>query len=253
VSTAQSSTERTGTCILRVDQITAAYGPVNALRDISLQVNEGEIVAVLGPNGAGKSTLLGSIAGAHRLSKGSITFEGKVCSGVPAETMVRRGLSMVPEGRRIFASLTVEENLSLGGATQSRRAVADNMARTYEVFSILKDRRTQLAGTLSGGEQQQLAIGRALMSDPRLVLYDEPSLGLAPIIIERIFDLILTLREAGITTVLVEQNAHRAIQLADWVYVLASGHLESSGAAQDYRSEDLENLYLGGRTSGDKR
>jgi branched-chain amino acid transport system ATP-binding protein len=236
---------RTGEPVLRVSGLSAWYGSIVALRDVELEVRRGEVVAVLGPNGAGKSTLMGSIAGAHQSMDGSVEIEGQQVRGLPPEQIVRRGVALVPEGRKVFAGLTVEQNLTMGAASRPRGELGPGLERTYDLFPVLAERRVQPAGTLSGGEQQQLSIARALMSQPRIVLYDEPSLGLAPLIVEHIFELISSLRAEGITTVLVEQNAHRAIRLADWVYVLSSGRLVLSGPAAQFADRDLRELYLG--------
>ena len=223
---------------------------VTALEAVDLEVRRGEIVVVLGPNGAGKSTLMRTIAGVHRPAAGDVRFDGAVLpSGVP-EDVTRRGISMVPEGRRIFGGLTVEENLRLGGTPRPRSSVAPSLERIYDRFPVLAERRGQMAGTLSGGEQQQLAIARALMADARLVLYDEPSLGLAPKIVDRIFELIGELRAEGVTAILVEQHAQRALALGDRGYLLSSGRLVASGSAAELAAMDLSGVYFGHREAG---
>jgi branched-chain amino acid transport system ATP-binding protein len=230
---------------LRVEGLSVAYGPVVALHDLSLTVSAGEIVTVLGPNGAGKSTLLRTIAGALRPSSGSVAFEGRPLPGRPEE-VVRRGVSLVPEGRQIFPGLTTRENLEIGAiARRDRPEIAEDLERTFAMFPILRDRAEQPAGTLSGGEQQQLVIGRSLMARPRLMLLDEPSLGLAPIVVDRIFTLIARLREEGTTLLVVEQNVHRALELADRAYVLSVGRLVTEGATRDLAAGELERTYLG--------
>jgi branched-chain amino acid transport system ATP-binding protein len=236
--------------LLEIDGLTVRYGVVTALEGVDIGVGRGEIVVVLGPNGAGKSTLLRTIAGVHRPAAGAIRLDGEPLPvGVP-EDVTRRGISMVPEGRRIFGGLTVEENLRLGGTPQPRAAEADGLAKIYDRFAILADRRTQVAGTLSGGEQQQLAIARALMAGPRVILYDEPSLGLAPRIVDRIFELIVELRDEGVTSILVKQHAERALSIGDRGYVLSSGRVVASGAAEELAAMDLSSVYFGHARAG---
>jgi branched-chain amino acid transport system ATP-binding protein len=232
--------------LLSVDGITVGYGAVIALRDVSLEVGRGEIVAALGPNGAGKTTLLRTLAGALRPKRGSVAFDEATLTGLAPEAVVRRGVALVPEGRRVFPALTVEENLAIGGiARQDRDALRADTDRWLGRFPILGERVHQLAGTLSGGEQQQLAIARALMSRPRLLLLDEPSLGLAPIFVDRIFELIAELRSEGVTVLVVEQNVHRALEVADRAYVLSVGHVVASGATDQLIEGELERSYLG--------
>ena len=231
--------------LLRVQDLRVAYGPVVAVRDVSLEVERGETVAVLGPNGAGKSTLLSTIAGVLQASGGQIHLEGRRIDGLPAEDVVRRGIALVPEGRMVFPRFTVEENLRIG-AYARRRGVQDTMENLFSLFPVLRARRRQPAGTLSGGEQQQLAIARAMMSGPRLLLLDEPSLGLAPIAVELVFELISELRGQGVTILLVEQNVHRALEIADRASVLSVGSVALSGTGEQLRSEaGLERAYLG--------
>ncbi len=233
--------------MLVVEGLSARYGPIIAVRDFSFRVERGEIVTLLGANGAGKSTTLAAIMGIVRPSAGRVAFDGRDVTGLSPESMVRLGMTLSPEGRRLFANLTVEENVALGGA--SRRdgpGVARDRERILALFPVLKERLRQLAGTLSGGEQQQLAIARALMSGPRMLLLDEPSLGLAPMFVDLVFGLIETLRhDFGLTILLVEQNVDRALQVSDRGYVLASGTLRSSGTSAELRASDLEREYLG--------
>lgn len=236
----------TGQALLTVDGLTMAYGAVVAVRGVSLQVDAGGIVAVLGPNGAGKTTLLRGIAGALKPQSGSVTFDGRSLAGMGPEDVLRRGVALVPEGRHVFPKLTVEENLVIGGiARKDRDDIRTDADRWLARFPILGDRSQQLAGTLSGGEQQQLAIARALMSRPRMLLLDEPSLGLAPIFVDRIFELILELRAEGVTVLLVEQNVHRALEIADHAYVLSVGGVVASGPTEQLLEGELERTYLG--------
>ena len=235
-----------GEPLLVVDGLTVAYGAVVAIRDVSLEVFTGEIVATLGPNGAGKTTLLRAIAGALKPQHGSASFDGSPLSGLVPEAVVRRGVALVPEGRHVFPNLTVQQNLAVGGIARSDRDELEaDAARWLARFPILGERATQLAGTLSGGEQQQLAIARALMSRPRMLLLDEPSLGLAPIFVDRIFELIQELRSDGVTVLLVEQNVHRALEIADRAYVLSVGAVVASGATDQLVEGELERSYLG--------
>jgi branched-chain amino acid transport system ATP-binding protein len=232
--------------LLDVEGITVSYGSVVALRDVSLQVVAGEIVAALGPNGAGKTTLLRSLAGALKPRSGTIRFDGSSIAGMSPEAIVRRGVALVPEGRHVFPKLTVEENLTIGGITRTDRdELRDDAERWLTRFPILGERSAQLAGTLSGGEQQQLAIARALMSCPRMLLLDEPSLGLGPIYVDRIFEMVAELRDEGTTILLVEQNVHRALEIADRAYVLAVGAVVASGPTDTLMEGELERSYLG--------
>lgn len=235
---------------LRVTDLTVRYGAVTAVSDVSMDVRAGQIVCVLGPNGAGKSTLLGTIAGIHKPAAGGILWGGTLLPTGSPERVVSKGISLVPEGRSIFGALTVEENLRLGGSRVSRSDVTDGLHRAYARFPILRKREAQAAGTLSGGEQQQLAIARALMSRPQLIMCDEPSLGLAPKIARQVFELIEALRDEGVTTVLVEQNVRAALEIADYAYVLLSGRLVRQGAAGELLAEDLTHLYLGSKDVG---
>jgi branched-chain amino acid transport system ATP-binding protein len=210
--------------LLEVRGVEVRYGAVPAVVDLTLDVAEGEIVALLGANGAGKSTTLRALSGLHAPSAGTITFDGTSIEHVAPHRIVRLGLGHVPEGRRIFPAMSVYENLEMG-AFQRRGNLSRDFARVYELFPILGERKKQLGGTLSGGEQQMLAIGRALMGEPRLLMFDEPSLGLAPMIVEQIFEIIGTIRSSGTTVLLVEQNANEALHLADRGYVLETGHV----------------------------
>ncbi len=232
--------------MLTLQDVHAAYGSVEALKGISLEVRQGEIVTLIGANGAGKTTTLMSICGEPAPRSGSIRFEGEEISGLPTPVIMRRGLAIVPEGRRIFPALTVEENLALGGFHQSAEERAAAEEEIYALFPRLKERYRQRGGTLSGGEQQMLAIGRALMSRPRLLLLDEPSLGLAPLVIAQIFEVLEEIRRAGTTIFLVEQNAHRALQLADRAYVLENGRIVMSGEGRELLANDeVRRAYLG--------
>lgn len=245
VASATREPAKVATPLIDVARLTVRYGMVTALSGVDLHVDRGEIVAVLGPNGAGKSTLLRTIAGVHRPAHGAVSLAGaRLPAGVPEE-VARRGVSLVPEGRRIFGPLTVTENLRLGATPRPGGTEQANLERVFARFPVLGERRDQVAGTLSGGEQQQLAIARALMAEPRVILYDEPSLGLAPRITNQIFDLLGELRDTGVTSLLVEQNARRALRLADRGYVLASGRVVATGTAPELEARDLARLYLG--------
>jgi branched-chain amino acid transport system ATP-binding protein len=231
--------------LLDIAGLTVRYGAIQAVRGIDLAVEKGEVVAVLGANGAGKSTTLKAIVGLVACG-GAIRFDGEDIAGRPTEQIVRKGVTMVPEGRRVFPSLTVLENLTLGAAAADAKAALRNRAEMFELFPILAERREQRAGTLSGGQQQQLAIARALMSEPRLLLLDEPSLGLAPQIVDSIFELILRLKQRGQTILLVEQNVAAALDIADRAYVLANGAITMGGPAAALRaSEQVARAYLG--------
>jgi len=232
--------------MLSFNNVSAHYGKIQALHQVSLHINQGEIVTLIGANGAGKTTLLGALCGEPRATQGSIIFEGQDITQWPTAKIMRGDIAIVPEGRRVFSRMTVEENLAMGGFFATREQYQQRLQHVYALFPRLQERRTQRSGTMSGGEQQMLAIGRALMSQPRLLLLDEPSLGLAPIIIQQIFDTIQRLREEGMTIFLVEQNANRALKLADRGYVLENGHvvLEDSGAAL-LANEAVRSAYLG--------
>jgi branched-chain amino acid transport system ATP-binding protein len=233
--------------LLRVDDLVVRYGPVVAVREVSLQVEQGEIVALLGANGAGKSSTLNAITGLVPPASGRIAFRGEELQRLAPEQIVKRGLSLTPEGRRVFPRLSVADNLRLGAVPQRDRTSTEAARkRVFDLFPVLRERVSQSAGTLSGGQQQMLAIGRSLMAGPALLLLDEPSLGLAPILVEQIFELIGRLRDEGTTILLVEQNVHRALQISDRAYVLVSGQIEHEGQAAALRaSAEIERAYLG--------
>jgi len=235
--------------MLELNDIHARYGAITALRGVSISVNQGELVALLGVNGAGKSTTLATIAGVMHPWQGSILFEGNSILGKSPEQIARLGISLVPEGRDIFPSLTVEENLRLGAYTRSEKSeYRRNLGEVFELFPVLKERLQQPGGTLSGGEQQQLAIARALMSSPRLLMLDEPSLGLAPALVDQIFELVARLHQRGVTILLVEQNVVRTLEIADRAYVMNTGLIESQGTPQQLRAQaDIEGIYMGVR------
>ena len=233
--------------MLKVENLNVYYGTIHALKGISFDVNEGEIVTLIGANGAGKSTTLNTICGLLHSRTGSITFEGRSIMHRSAHMIVSDGIAHCPEGRHVFAKMTVEDNLEMGGFTKPRSEIADSIAAVYKSFPRLEERRTQLAGTLSGGEQQMLAMGRAMMSKPRLLMLDEPSMGLAPILVEQIFDMIKELHKQGTTILLVEQNAQMALSVADRGYVLETGRISLSGTGAELAaSEDVRKAYLGG-------
>ena len=234
--------------MLKIEDINVYYGNIHALKGISVEVKEGDIVTLIGANGAGKSTILRTISGLLRAKTGNILFEGKSISSMPAEDIVKLGVSQVPEGRRIFANMTVAENLELGAyIRKDRSGIAKDIAKVFDRFSRLGERRTQIAGTLSGGEQQMLAIGRGLMSQPRLMLLDEPSMGLAPLLVKEIFSIIKEINESGTTILLVEQNAHMALSIAHQAYVLETGRITLAGTAKELsESEAVRKAYLGG-------
>ncbi|PII61889.1 branched-chain amino acid ABC transporter ATP-binding protein [Serratia sp. OLBL1] len=233
--------------MLSFNQVSAHYGKIQALHQVSLTISQGEIVTLIGANGAGKTTLLGTLCGEPRASEGSIVFQGQDITQWQTSRIMREAVAIVPEGRRVFSRMTVEENLAMGGFFADRHQYQQRIERVFTLFPRLLERRSQRAGTMSGGEQQMLAIGRALMSQPNLLLLDEPSLGLAPIIIQQIFDIIQQLREEGMTIFLVEQNANQALKLADRGYVLENGRvvLEDTGAAL-LANEAVRSAYLGG-------
>ena len=233
--------------LLKVDDIHVYYGSIHAVKGVSFQVNEGEIVTLIGANGAGKSTVLNTVSGLLHPRGGSVSFMDQDLKGVAPHKVVERGLAQVPEGRRIFLQMTVEENLEMGAYTQPNSAVEPGIADVYQRFPRLQERRRQVAGTLSGGEQQMLAMGRALMSKPRLLMLDEPSMGLAPLLVEQIFDIIRELHAAGTTILLVEQNAQMALSVADRGYVLETGRIVSTGTgAELLKDESVKKAYLGG-------
>ncbi len=233
--------------MLKVNDINVYYGAIHAIKGVSFQVSEGEVVTLIGANGAGKSTILNTVCGLLRSRTGSIEFLGRNLASVPAHKIVELGMAHVPEGRRVFQQMTVEENLEMGAYTQARSTIEPGLERVYGQFPRLKERRRQVAGTLSGGEQQMLAMGRGLMSGPRLLMLDEPSMGLAPILVEQIFDIIRQLHQAGVTILLVEQNAQMALSVADRGYVLETGKIVATGTGADLlRDEAVKKAYLGG-------
>ena len=233
--------------MLEVSDLNVYYGSIHAVKGVSFEVNEGEIVTLIGANGAGKSTTLNTVAGILRPRSGSVEFEGESLVGVPAHKMVQRGIALCPEGRRVFGNLTVRENLEMGAFTRPDAEARETRREVYERFPRLKERRHQLAATLSGGEQQMLAMGRALMSKPKLIMLDEPSMGLAPILVAEIFDIIKSLNDDGVTVLLVEQNARKALSIADRGYVLEVGGVTKTGTGADLlHDDDVRKAYLGG-------
>ncbi len=232
--------------MLKVEDINVYYGSIHAIKDISFEVNQGEIVTLIGANGAGKSTTLQTVSGLLRSRTGSITFLDERIDHIPAHKLVSKGLAQVPEGRRIFLQMSVMENLQMGAYT-SKGNTKEDLENVFERFPRLKERTNQVAGTLSGGEQQMLAMGRALMSRPKLLMLDEPSMGLAPILVEQIFDIIKELHKAGSTILLVEQNAEMALKVADRAYVLESGRITLTGTGAELAASDqIKKAYLGG-------
>lgn len=233
--------------ILKVSDINVYYGAIHAIKGVSFEVNPGEVVTLIGANGAGKSTTLQTVSGLLHSRTGSIEFLGENLMGVPAHKVVAKGLAQVPEGRRVFLQMTVEENLEMGAYTRSGGDIDADLEKVYAYFPRLMERRRQIAGTLSGGEHQMLAMGRALMSRPKLLMLDEPSMGLAPILVEQIFKIIQTLHEAGTTILLVEQNAQAALSIADRGYVLETGKIVTSGTGTELlASPEIKKAYLGG-------
>ena len=240
--------------LLSVKDLHVSYGAIKAVRGISFDINEGEIVTLIGANGAGKSTTLNTVSGLIKPDSGSVEFDGASIVGVPAHKVMQRGLALCPEGRRVFTQMTVAENLEMGGYTRTDAENRETLERVYAHFPRLKERRGQVAGTLSGGEQQMLAMGRALMSRPRLLMsrpklmmLDEPSMGLAPILVQEIFDIVKQLNEAGTTILLVEQNANMALSVADRAYVLEIGTIKKTGTGAELLvDDDVRKAYLGG-------
>ena len=233
--------------MLKVENINVYYGAIHAIQGISFEVHQGEIVTLIGANGAGKSTTLKTVSGQLRTRTGSITFMNENISRLDPYKIARKGLVQVPEGRKIFQKLSVEENLFIGGYTRERAEIEATMNDVYQRFPRLKERRRQVAGTLSGGEQQMLAIGRALMSKPRLIMLDEPSMGLAPLLVSQIFSIIRELKDTGVTILLVEQNARMALRIADRAYVLETGRVKLSDSAYALLNNDeVQKAYLGG-------
>lgn len=236
--------------MLKVRNLSAGYGNLRVLRGVSLHVSPGEIVTIIGANGAGKTTLLNAVAGLLKPQAGSVVFNSNESAGVPAERMVRAGCVLVPEGRQVFATLSVRENLVLGAYARfgrdARTEIGADLERVYELFPVLSQRHAQLAGTLSGGEQQMLAMGRALMAKPRLLMLDEPSMGLAPLVVRTIFQIVVRLREQGNTILLVEQNARAALRIADRGYVLETGQIVLEESARSLLgNKDVQRAYLG--------
>ena len=232
--------------LLKVDNLHVYYGSIHAIKGVSFEVNEGEIVTLIGANGAGKSTTLNTVAGLLKPRSGSILLHDQNIVGVPADKIVSKGMALCPEGRRIFLQMTVLENLEMGGYTRPNSELEESIENVYDHFPRLKERYKQVAGTLSGGEQQMLAMGRALMSKPKLMMMDEPSMGLAPILVEQIFDIIRELKRAGTTILLVEQNAQMALSIADRAYVLETGKIVNEGSASDLLHDDsVRRAYLG--------
>ena len=233
--------------MLKVNNINVYYGSIHAIKDVSFEVHPGEIVTLIGANGAGKSTILQTVSGLLRSKGGSIEFLDSDLSSVPAHKIVAEGLAHVPEGRRIFLQMTVEDNLIMGAYTRPNSEINESIANVYKHFPRLKERRKQIAGTLSGGEQQMLAMGRAMMSKPKLLMLDEPSMGLSPILVQEIFDIIKELHESGTTILLVEQNAQMALSVADRAYVLESGKIVLTGTgAELIESDEIKKAYLCG-------
>ncbi|MBR0536760.1 MAG: ABC transporter ATP-binding protein [Clostridia bacterium] len=233
--------------MLEVNGINVYYGSIHAIKDISFEVNAGEIVTLIGANGAGKSTTLQTISGLLRSRTGSILFEGKSLGGIPAHKVVSMGIAHVPEGRRIFQQMTVEENIEMGAYTRPAGEYAANLENVFRHFPRLEERRRQIAGTLSGGEQQMLAMGRAMMSAPQLLMLDEPSMGLSPILVDEIFDIIKAFHESGTTILLVEQNANKSLAISDRAYVLENGKITLTGTGKELmQSEEIKKAYLGG-------
>ena len=235
--------------LLSVKNINVYYGSIHAIKDVSFHVDEGEIVTLIGANGAGKTTTMHAISGLLKLASGEITYDGKLISKMEAHKIVRLGLAQVPEGRRVFSGLTVQQNLSMGAYTRhdGKDAIQSDYDMVFDLLPRLKERRNQPAGTLSGGEQQMLAMGRALMSKPRLLMLDEPSMGLAPILVEQIFDIIQELNQHGTTILLVEQNAQMALSVAHRGYVLETGKIVTTGSGEELlEDEAVKKAYLGG-------
>ncbi|MBE5800365.1 MAG: ABC transporter ATP-binding protein [Clostridiales bacterium] len=232
--------------MLKVEDLHVYYGSIHAIKGVSFEVNEGEIVTLIGANGAGKSTTLNTVAGLLKPRHGHISFEGKEIAGTPASKIVPHGMALCPEGRRVFQQMTVRENLEMGGYTRPAGEIAASLDDVFTRFPRLKERHRQVAGTLSGGEQQMLAMGRALMSKPKLLMLDEPSMGLAPILVEQIFDIIGELNRAGTTILLVEQNAQMALSIANRAYVLETGNIVKEGDAHLLMNDDdVRKAYLG--------
>ena len=232
--------------MLKVEGLNVYYGSIHAIKGVSFEVNQGEIVTMIGANGAGKSTTMNTVAGLLKPKSGSITFEGHDITSTPASKVVSLGLALCPEGRRVFQQMSVRENLEMGGYTRPAGELAASLDQVFEQFPRLKERQRQIAGTLSGGEQQMLAMGRALMSKPKLLMLDEPSMGLAPLLVEQIFEIVLKLNQAGTTILLVEQNAQMALSIANRAYVLETGQVVKEGSADALMHDDaVRKAYLG--------
>ena len=233
--------------LLKVEDINVYYGSIHAIKGVSFEVNEGEIVTLIGANGAGKSTTLNTVSGLLKPRSGNFYFQDQSLLGMPAHKIVEKGLALCPEGRRIFLQMTVQENLEMGAFTRNKNEIPDSIANVYDHFPRLNERYKQVAGTLSGGEQQMLAMGRALMSKPKLLMLDEPSMGLAPILVEQIFEIITQLHKAGTTVLLVEQNAQMALSIANRGYVLETGRIVTTGTGKELLNDDaVRKAYLGG-------
>ena len=232
--------------MLKVENLNVSYGAIHAIHDVSLEVRDGEIVSLIGANGAGKTTILHTITGLKAASSGIIDYDGTDLRKVPAHKIVSMGLAHIPEGRHVFTSMTVSENLEMGAFSRKDKKIAESLEFVYSSFPRLKERSKQYAGTLSGGEQQMLAMGRAIMSDPKLVVMDEPSMGLSPLLVKEVFSVIKKMHETGITILLVEQNAKMALSVADRAYVLETGHIAMSGSAKDLLDDPrVKKAYLG--------
>ena len=233
--------------MLEVKDLEVYYGVIQAIKGVSFQVNQGEVIALIGANGAGKTTILHTVTGLLSPKRGSVVFEGKEITKVPAHKIVSMGMAHVPEGRRVFAELSVYENLKMGAYTRKdKKEIEESLANVYKRFPRLEERKNQMAGTLSGGEQQMLAMGRALMSKPKIILMDEPSMGLSPIMVNEIFDIIRAVSESGTTVLLVEQNAKKALSIADRAYALETGNIVLEGKAEDLLENDsIKKAYLG--------
>lgn len=232
--------------LLSVNDIHVYYGAIHAVKGVSLEVNEGEVVTLIGANGAGKSTVLNTISGLLRAKSGTIDFMGTPINTMAPNKIVQLGLAQCPEGRRVFAHMTVEENLEMGAYTRPNSTIEDNLEHVYELFPRLKERRKQVGGTLSGGEQQMLAMGRAMMSEPKLLMLDEPSLGLAPIIVEEVFDQIAKIRDTGVSILIIEQNLSAALSIAQRGYVLENGRVALEGSSDELQSnQEVKRAYLG--------
>ena len=237
--------------VLQVENINVYYGSIHAVKDVSFHVEQGEVVTLIGANGAGKSTTLRTISGLVKADSGSITYDGQELLGKPINKILEAGIAQSPEGRRVFPNLTVLENLKIGAYLRSDKdGIEKDIKWVYELFPRLEERHWQLAGTLSGGEQQMLAVGRALMSRPKLLMLDEPSLGLAPLVVQGIFDIIRTVNQQGMTVLLIEQNANMALKIADYAYVLETGNITKSGTgAELLADESIKEAYLGQKKS----